>query len=58
MDNTAHADELRVCAGENEMPFSNAKKEGFENALAEMIGQGLNKKVEFVFWKDPRVFGA
>ncbi|EUJ10659.1 methanol oxidation system protein MoxJ [Methylophilaceae bacterium 11] len=50
----AHADELRVCAGENEMPFSNVKKEGFENALAEVIGQGLNKKVEFVFWKDPR----
>jgi mxaJ protein len=47
--------ELNVCAGENEMPFSNAKLEGFENRLAELVGKALNRKVNFVFWKDARL---
>lgn len=50
----AHAADLNVCAGENEMPFSNEKKEGFENTIAETIGKSLGRKVNFVFWKDPR----
>ena len=49
------AADLNVCAGENEMPFSNIKKEGFENDIALIIGQALNRKVNFVFWKDPRL---
>jgi len=51
----AHAADLNICAGENEMPFSNLKKEGFENDIAELIGKSLNRKVNFVFWKDPRL---
>lgn len=51
----AQAADLNVCAGENEMPFSNLKKEGFENDIAEIIGKALNRKVNFVFWKDPRL---
>lgn len=50
----AHAADLNVCAGESEMPFSNEKKEGFENAIAEVIGKSMGRKVNFVFWKDPR----
>lgn len=50
----AAASELNVCAGENEMPFSNARKEGFENAIAEIVGKAMNKKVNYVFWKDAR----
>ncbi|HEY8354123.1 MAG TPA: methanol oxidation system protein MoxJ [Methylophilaceae bacterium] len=49
------AQELNVCAGENEMPFSNAKLEGFENRIAELVGKALNRKVNFVFWKDARL---
>lgn len=49
------AEELNVCAGETEMPFSNIKKEGFESDIALIIGQALNRKVNFVFWKDPRL---
>ena len=51
----AHAADLNVCAGENEMPFSNLKKEGFENDIAEIIGKALNRKINYVFWKDPRL---
>ncbi|MEQ1766947.1 MAG: methanol oxidation system protein MoxJ [Methylotenera sp.] len=52
---SAYAADLNVCAGENEMPFSNAKKEGFENEIAEIIGKALDRKVNYVFWKDPRL---
>lgn len=50
----ATAADLNVCAGVNEMPFSNEKKEGFENAIAEVLGKALHRNVNFVFWKDPR----
>lgn len=51
----AQAADLNVCSGENEMPFSNIKKEGFENEIAEIIGKALDRKVNYVFWKDPRL---
>lgn len=51
----AQAADLNICAGENEMPYSNLKKEGFENEIAEIIGKALNRKVNFVFWKDARL---
>lgn len=47
---------LKVCTAEDEMPYSNKKGEGFENKLAELIGKELNRKVEYVFWKDPRYY--
>ncbi len=47
---------LKVCAAENEMPYSNKKGEGFENKLAALIGKELNRKIEYVFWQDPRYY--
>jgi mxaJ protein len=47
---------LKVCAAENEMPYSNSKGEGFENKLAEFVGRELGRKVETVSWTDPRYF--
>lgn len=47
---------LKVCAAADEMPYSNEKGEGFENKLAQLIGNKLNRKVESVFWTDPRYF--
>ncbi len=52
----ADADTLKVCAAEDEMPYSNSKGEGFENKLASLLGQALNKKVQYVYWTDPRYF--
>lgn len=37
----ADQDLLRVCADPNNLPFSNARKEGFENELAEMVADEL-----------------
>jgi mxaJ protein len=47
---------LKVCAAENEMPYSNKKGEGFENKLTNLIGKKLNRKIKYVYWKDPRYF--
>lgn len=47
---------LKVCAAENEMPYSNKAGEGFENKLALLVGKALGKKVEYVFWNDPRYY--
>ncbi len=47
---------LKICAAENEMPYSNSKGEGFENKLAELVGKELGRKIETVTWKDPRYF--
>ncbi len=47
---------LKVCAAEDEMPYSNKKGEGFENKLTQLMGQYLNRKIKYVYWKDPRYF--
>jgi len=55
----AGADEnkpLKVCAAQDEMPYSNKAGEGFENKLAELVGKTLGRKVEYHFWSDPRYY--
>jgi len=55
---TANADDsaLKICAAEDEMPYSNKKGEGFENKIGQLLGKELNKKVSFVYWTDPRYY--
>src|SRR5690348_5444380 len=36
------ANELKVCADPDALPFSNQAGQGFENRLAEMLGQDLH----------------
>jgi quinoprotein dehydrogenase-associated probable ABC transporter substrate-binding protein len=47
--------ELKVCADPNNLPFSNEKKEGFENKIAELLGAELGLKVDYVWF--PQVIG-
>jgi mxaJ protein len=48
--------ELRVCSDPNNLPFSNAKGEGFENRIAELIARDLNAKVRYTWWAQRRGF--
>jgi quinoprotein dehydrogenase-associated probable ABC transporter substrate-binding protein len=41
---------LRVCADPRNMPFSNEKGEGFENKLAELFADKLQKKLDYAFF--------
>jgi quinoprotein dehydrogenase-associated probable ABC transporter substrate-binding protein len=41
---------LRVCADPHNLPFSNDKGEGFENKLAELFAEKLDKKLAYTFF--------
>lgn len=47
---------LRVCADPNNLPFSNDKGEGFENAIAGLVARDLGEKVEYTWWAQRRGF--
>src|SRR6201998_4059859 len=47
--------ELKVCADPNNLPFSDEKKEGFENKIADLIGSELGLKVDYAWF--PQVIG-
>jgi len=46
---------LKVCADPNNLPFSDEKKEGFENKIAELIGAELSRPVDYAWF--PQVVG-
>ena len=50
------ANELRVCADPNNLPFSNERQEGFENRIAEIVARDLNAKVRYTWWAQRRGF--
>jgi mxaJ protein len=47
---------LRVCADPNNLPFSNARREGFENRIADLIARDLGSTVEYTWWAQRRGF--
>jgi mxaJ protein len=47
---------LRVCADPNNLPFSNAQAQGFENKLAALIGRELGWPVQYTWWAQRRGF--
>ena len=47
---------LRVCADPNNLPFSNARGEGFENRLVDLLARDMKMKVEYVWWAQRRGF--
>jgi mxaJ protein len=47
---------LRVCADPNNMPFSNARGEGFENRLAAMLADDLHARLSYTWWPQRRGF--
>lgn len=55
-ETTASVRILRVCADPNNMPFSNAAGEGFENHLAELVAGELGARVEYTWWAQRRGF--
>jgi mxaJ protein len=47
---------LRVCSDPNNLPFSNARLEGFENKIASLLGRELKLPVEYTWWAQRRGF--
>ena len=49
-----HARDLRVCADPNNLPFSNAAGEGFENRIVELVAKDLGATVRYTWWAQRR----
>jgi mxaJ protein len=47
---------LRVCADPNNLPFTNARLEGFENRLADLVARDLDAAVVYTWWAQRRSF--
>jgi mxaJ protein len=50
----AHARELRVCADPNNLPFSNAAGEGFENKIATLLARDMGAQLHYTWWAQRR----
>jgi mxaJ protein len=50
------ADELRVCADPDNMPFSNRQQQGFENRIAQLVAQNLHAHLSYVWQRMGRGF--
>jgi mxaJ protein len=47
---------LKVCADPNNLPFSNERREGFENALAVLVARELHAELHYMWWPARRGF--
>ncbi|HEY1960780.1 MAG TPA: quinoprotein dehydrogenase-associated putative ABC transporter substrate-binding protein, partial [Rhizomicrobium sp.] len=47
---------LRVCANPNDLPFSNAAGQGFENRLAELMARDLGETVRYTWTEEHEHF--
>ena len=45
---------LRVCADPNNLPFSNERREGFENRIAELVAREMGAELQYVWWAQRR----
>ena len=52
----APAAPLRVCADPNNLPFSNERRQGFENRIAELVGRDLHRPVAYTWAPEWRGF--
>jgi mxaJ protein len=46
--------DLAVCADPNNLPFSNRARQGFENAIIELVAKDLARHVRYVWWAQRR----
>ncbi|MBV9758222.1 MAG: substrate-binding domain-containing protein [Alphaproteobacteria bacterium] len=47
---------LRICADPNNLPFSNAQEQGFENRLAHLVADDLHRPLAYFWWPQRRGF--
>jgi quinoprotein dehydrogenase-associated probable ABC transporter substrate-binding protein len=47
---------LRVCADPNNLPFSNAREEGFENRIARLAAGAIGARLEYTWYAQRRGF--
>jgi mxaJ protein len=50
------ANELRICADPNNLPFSDDRSGGFENAIAQLFAKQTGQSVAYTWWAQRRGF--
>lgn len=45
---------LRVCADPNNLPFSNQRREGFENQIATLVAREMKADLQYTWWAQRR----
>src|SRR5947208_8450177 len=53
----AQSRQLRVCADPNDLPFSNVREEGLENALARLVAREIDAELRYTWLPQRRGFG-
>jgi mxaJ protein len=56
LSGAASARELRVCADPNNLPYSNAAGEGFENKVMQVVAEELEATLTYTWWAQRRGF--
>jgi mxaJ protein len=56
MSGPAQAADLRVCASENEAPFSMRDESGFENRVAKIVADAMGRKLVTVWAAKPAIY--
>ena len=56
LGSAATARDLRVCADPNNLPFSSARGDGFENKIAELLARELGANLKYFWWSQRRGF--
>jgi quinoprotein dehydrogenase-associated probable ABC transporter substrate-binding protein len=47
---------LRVCSDPNNLPFSNAQNQGFENKIADVLARDMHARLSYTWWAQRRGF--
>lgn len=47
---------LRICSDPNNLPFSNDRREGFENRIADLLAGDLGRGLQYTWWAQRRGF--
>lgn len=53
---TLASEKLRVCADPNNLPFSNAREQGLENRIVQLVAEELHREVVYEWWAQRRGF--
>ena len=55
-ENDATKGPLRICAADNEEPYSSSDGTGFENKIGEIIAKAMGREPEFVWYEKPAIY--
>lgn len=55
-DSVTLESELRICAAQDELPYSGKDQPGFENSIAYLVGEALKRPVTYVWADKPAIY--